>query len=162
MASAARSGLGILCWHEPGVSLRSTHGCILFAASRLQNHQSPGISPSFRFQMQKAEMRPPLSGLSEMACVCAGKVTPPFRTEENGEWPLPNARRPSRAIDGNRNGATVAPPRCRSGRVGGGRGHAPLVAALSGRCAGVDLSTTAQMQQSLQTFSAVSIMSIIV
>ena len=38
--------------------------------------------------------------------------------------------------------------------------HAPLAVAAEG--AGVDLSTTAQMQQSLQTFSAVSTMSMMV
>ena len=40
-ASAARSGLEFLLWHEPGGSLCSTPGCILPAASRL-NHSSPG------------------------------------------------------------------------------------------------------------------------
>ena len=36
MASAARSGLVFFLWDEPGVLLRSTPGCILSAASRLQ------------------------------------------------------------------------------------------------------------------------------
>ena len=46
-ASAARSGLAFLLLPEPGVSLRSTPGCILSAASRLQNRKNPSVSSSF-------------------------------------------------------------------------------------------------------------------
>ena len=56
-ASAARSGLAWFLLHKPGVSLCSTPGCSLAAASRLPNRLSPGLSSSCWPQMHQAAMR---------------------------------------------------------------------------------------------------------
>ena len=93
MASAARSGLVFLPW-QPGGVLRSTPGCILSAASRLQNRQSPGMSPSCRPQMQETGTRPLGGATSSRAASPCSAAGPPFGG---------GARRPRRAeqLDGN-------------------------------------------------------------